>query len=150
MTGRIIHYSEPVEFHKAMPGATSVVIMKRTEKPRKPKSKSRFAGYAGVDEEGFIPNSKRETTMVDYGNDISRGPYHLMLDRQARARQAITGESYAKAFTECYCDPANVAIKEGAQLDHLSKAHDAMHGTKLSMIPAAKAAPPDAVTKSSA
>jgi hypothetical protein len=29
MTGRVIHYSEPVSFHKAMPGATSVVIMTR-------------------------------------------------------------------------------------------------------------------------
>ena len=34
----------------------------RTEKPRKPKPKSRFVDYEGVDEEGFIPNSKREIT----------------------------------------------------------------------------------------
>jgi hypothetical protein len=31
MTGRIIHYSEPVEFHKAMPGARKLVIMKRID-----------------------------------------------------------------------------------------------------------------------
>ena len=36
MTGRIIHYSEPVEFHKAMPGAKSVVIWKRVERQNLP------------------------------------------------------------------------------------------------------------------
>jgi hypothetical protein len=77
--------------------------------------------------------------------DINRGPYHAMIDRMARARQAITGESFAKAFTECYTDPKNAAIRDGARLDHLAKAHDAMYSTKLSLIPAAKAAPADAL-----
>jgi hypothetical protein len=93
---RIIKYSEPVPFHKAMPGARKLVIMKRIDD----------------DDDGFtpavsntakpknIPNAaKTETTMTDYGNDISRGPYHAMIDRQALARQAQAGESYAKAFT---------------------------------------------------
>ena len=56
-------------------------------KPRKPKS-TRFAGYAGVDEEGFIPNSKG-MTMTDY--DTSRGPWHAMIDKQALGIQAQTG-----------------------------------------------------------
>jgi hypothetical protein len=66
-----------------------------------------------------------------------------MLDRQALARQSQTGESYAAAFTKVYTDPKNAAIRDGARLDHLSKVHDAMHGTRLSLIPAAKAAAPD-------
>jgi hypothetical protein len=149
----IKHYDEPVEFHKAMPGAKSIVIMKRddsgipegfTPPKRKKIPKVRYAHNEPIDDEiGKPAEAKKGSTMIDYGDDISRGPYHLMLDKMARARQAITGESYAKAFTECYCDPKNVAIKEGAQFDHLAKAMDAAHGTRLSMIPAQKAAPPD-------
>jgi hypothetical protein len=90
------------------------------------------------DEDGFIPTSKKGITMVDY--DTSRGPYHAMLDRMARARQAITGESYAKAFTECYCDPRNAAIRDGSKYDDLAKAFDSVHGTSKSLV---KAAPPD-------
>jgi hypothetical protein len=71
-----------------------------------------------------------------------------MLDRQARARQAITGESYAKAFTEVYTAPENIAIKDGAQYDHLAKAHDLQYGTRLSLIPKVeKAAPYDPLAK---
>jgi hypothetical protein len=115
MIERIIkHYDPPIPFEKFVP-----VV--------KPKNISNAA--------------KRVTTMVDYDNDISRGPYHLMLDKMARARQAITGETYQKAFTETYCDPANASIRDGAQLDHLAKGHDAIHGTRLSLIPVAKAAP---------
>jgi hypothetical protein len=123
MTGRIIHYSEPVEFHKAMPGAKSVVIWKR--------------------DDGFTPAVARTDEMTrkaDY--DVSRGPYHAMLDRMARARQAITGESYAKAFTETYCDPANAAIRDGSKYDDLAKAFDSVHGTAKSLVKAA--APADA------
>jgi hypothetical protein len=72
--------------------------------------------------------------------DTSRGPFFAMLDRQALARQAQTGESYAAAFTKIYEDPANRAIRDRAQYDHIAKAHDAIHGTKLSL---EKAAPPD-------
>jgi hypothetical protein len=79
--------------------------------------------------------------MTDY--DISRGPYHAILDKMALARQAQTGESYAKAFTEVYTDPANAAIRDGAKYDHLAKAMDATHGTAKSLVPVAKAAPPD-------
>jgi hypothetical protein len=110
---------------------------------RKKKPKSRFADYEGVDEEGFIPNLKRETTMVDYSNDISRGPFYSMIDRQARARQAITGESYAKAFTECYTAPENIAIRDAAQFEHLAKSHDTIYGSGLSGIPVQKGVPPD-------
>jgi hypothetical protein len=78
--------------------------------------------------------------MTDY--DISRGPYHAILDKMALARQAQTGESYAKAFTEVYTDPANVAIRDGAKYDDLAKAFDSVHGTSKSLV---KAAPPDAV-----
>jgi hypothetical protein len=41
-----------------------------------------------------------------------------------------------------YTDPSNRAIVDLARLDHLAKGHDAIHGTKLSMIPVAKAAAP--------
>jgi hypothetical protein len=120
MNERIIkHYDPPIPFEKFVPVVASTA---------KPKNISNAA--------------KRVTTMVDYGNDISRGPYRLMLDEMARARQAITGESYAKAFTETYTDPANVEIRNGALHDHLAKGHDAIHGTRLSLIPAQKAAAP--------
>ena len=46
--------------------------------------------------------------MTDY--DTSRGPYYAMIDRQALARQQQTGETYQKAFTECYCDPRNAVM----------------------------------------
>jgi hypothetical protein len=116
----------------------------RTAKPRNPtKAKVRLARNVAIDDEdGFIPEAKKGTTMVDY--DISRGPYHAILDKMALARQAQTGESYAQAFTKVYEDPNNSALRDGARLDHLSKAMDATHGTKLSLIPVAKAAaPPD-------
>jgi hypothetical protein len=153
MTGRIVKYSEPVPFHKALPGAKSIVLWKRVDddgvpearlaKPKNPtKPKVRNARNVAIDDEiGEAADANKGTTMVDYGNDISRGPYHSMLDKMARARQAITGESYAKAFTETYTDPANAAIRDGAQPDHLAKGHDAIHGTRLSLIPVAKAAP---------
>ena len=73
-------------------------------------------------------------------NEIDRGPFAKMLDRMALAHQAQFGGSYEKAYTAIYTDPRNASIRDGAQYDHLAKAHDAMHGTKLSLIPAAKAA----------
>jgi hypothetical protein len=126
-----------------MPGATSVVIMKRDEppageKPKNPKRMNRLARNVPIDDEdGFIPNSKG-MTMTDY--DTSRGPWHAMLDRMARARQQQTGESYQKAFTECYCDPRNTEIVNGSKYDDLAKAFDSVHGTAHSLV---KAAPPD-------
>jgi hypothetical protein len=140
MTNRIVKYSSPVPFEKFTPAVA------RTAKPKNPtKPKSRLARNVAIDDEdGFIPESRKGMTMVDY--DVSRGPYHATLDRQALARQAQTGESYAAAFTKVYEDPKNAAIRDGARLDHLSKAHDAIHGTELSLIPkVAKAAPADAV-----
>jgi hypothetical protein len=74
--------------------------------------------------------------------DINRGPWHAMLDRQALARQSQMGESYARAFTKVYEDPANAEIRDRARYDHIAKAMDATHGTRLSLIPAAKAAAP--------
>jgi hypothetical protein len=145
MTGRVVKYSEPVPFHKALPGAESVVIWKRVPqvrvaKPKNPtKAKVRLADNVAIDDEdGFIHEAKKGTTMVDYDN--SRGPYHAILDKMARARQAITGESYAKAFTEVYTDPANAAIRDGSKYDDLAKAFDSVHGTSKSLV---KAAPPD-------
>jgi hypothetical protein len=110
-----------------------------SRKPKKPKSRS--ADYEGVDEEGFIPNLKG-MTMTD---DINRGPFHAIIEKQARARQAVTGESFAKAFTECYTDPANAQIRDLAKFEHLAQGEDAICGTRLSMIPAQKAAPADAL-----
>jgi hypothetical protein len=81
----------------------------RTAKPKNPtKPKVRNARNVSIDDEdGFIPNSKG-MTMTDY--DTSRGPYYAMIDRQALARQQQTGETYQKAFTECYCDPRNAVM----------------------------------------
>ncbi len=56
--------------------------------------------------------------------EIDRGPYYKILDKMALARQAETGESYAKAFTEVYTDPANVLIRDGAAYDDLAKAFE--------------------------
>jgi hypothetical protein len=147
MTGRIIKYSEPVEFHKAMPGAKSIVIMKRyddgipegfTPPKRKKIPKVRNAHNEPIDDEIGKPAEKGNSMTYDY--DTSRGPYHAILDKMARARQAITGESYAKAFTETYCDPKNAAIRDGSKYDDLAKAYDGVYGTSFSLV---KAAPPD-------
>jgi hypothetical protein len=94
--------------------------------------------------EKFVPVSRTEakkgTTMTNYNYDTSRGPYHAILDKMARARQAITGESYAKAFTETYTDPKNAAIRDGSKYDDLAKAFDSTYGTAHSLVKAAKPA----------
>jgi hypothetical protein len=152
MTGRMIHYSEPVEFHKALPGANKLVLMKRVaddddgftpavsriEKPKNPtKPKSRLARNVAVDDE-IGEAAEKGNNMT---NEIDRGPYYKMIDRQALARQQQTGESYEKAFTACYTAPENIAIRDMAQYEHLAKSHDVMFGTRLSSIPVAKEAP---------
>jgi hypothetical protein len=76
--------------------------------------------------------------MTDY--DTSIGPWHAMIDRQALARQAQTGETYQKAYTECYCDPRNASIVNELKYEHLAKGEDAICGTRLSPTPVAKAA----------
>jgi hypothetical protein len=139
MTGRVVKYSEPVPFHKAMPGAESVVLWKRipevhVAKPKRPaKPQVRLAK----------PDEDDGETMTQV--DISRGSYHAILDKMAFARQAQTGESYAKAFTEVYSDPANVLLRDGAKYDDLAKSFDAIYGTSKSLVPAVKVAPPDAL-----
>jgi hypothetical protein len=112
----------------------------RLAKPKNPtRAKVRLARNVAIDDEdGEVAEAKKGTTMTDY--DISRGPYHAILDKMALARQAQTGESYAKAFTECYCDSRNAAIVDGSKYDDLAKSMDATHGTKLSLMPATKAA----------
>jgi hypothetical protein len=125
--GRIIKYSEPVEFHKAMPGSKSVVIWKRDEPAPASTAKTPVIRKVDVD------------TMTDY--DTSRGPWHAMIDRQALARQAQTGETYQKAYTECYCDPRNTAIVNELKYNDLAKSHDAIYRTRLSPTPLAKAVP---------
>jgi hypothetical protein len=145
MTGRVVKYSEPVPFHKAMPGAESVVIWKRVPhvhvaKPKRPvKPQVRFAKPDEDDDE--MTRIGKADTMTQ-AVDISRGPYQAILDKMALARQAQTGESYAKAFTEVYTDPANVMLRDGAQYDHLAKSMDAIYGTTKSLVPVEKAAPP--------
>jgi hypothetical protein len=76
--------------------------------------------------------------MVD---TVDRGPFFKMLDRQALALQAKTGLSYASAFTKVYTDPANATIRDNATYEHLAQGEDAICGTRLSLIPVAKAAP---------
>ena len=83
--------------------------------------------------------------MVD---TVDRGPYFKMIDRQALARQAQTGESYAVAFTKCYEDPSNRVICDNLQYEHLAQGEDAICGTRLSAIPVAKKAPYDPLAKS--
>jgi hypothetical protein len=131
------HYDPPVEFHKALPGARKLVIMKRVER----QNVSTSGNFTPAEASTAKPKSmhKGNNTMVD---TVDRGPYYRMIDRQALARQQQTGESYAKAFTECYTAPENIAIRDMAQYEHLAKSHDVMFGTKLSGIPVAKAAAP--------
>jgi hypothetical protein len=113
--------------------------------PRKKPKTTRFAGYAGVDEEGYIPNEKRELmkrdevgiTMSDTDN-----PYYKMIDEEALALQAQTGESYASCFTKAYTDPSNKTIVDQIQFSHLAQNYDAMFGYGLAT-PVKKAAPPD-------
>jgi hypothetical protein len=143
MVGRIIHYSEPAPFHKAMPGARKLVIMKRIDddgdgftpvapRPAKPKN---------------IPNAvKRETTMT-YDYDTSRGPWHAMLDKMALALQAQIGCSYEQAFTKVYTDPKNAAIRDGSKYDDLAKAYDSTYGTAMSLVKTAPPAPYDPLQK---
>jgi hypothetical protein len=85
--------------------------------------------------------------MVDYSNDVSRGPFYSMLDRQALARQQQTGESYAVAFTKVYEDPSNRSIVDQDHFEHLSKSHDAIFGSQFSGIPVQKQAPYDPLAK---
>jgi hypothetical protein len=144
MTGRLIHYSEPVEFHKSLPGSKSIVIMKRDdgvpdgyEPPKRKKvPQVRNARNEPIDDEVGKPPAEKGNNMT-YDYDTSRGPYHAILDKMARARQAITGETYAKAFTETYCDPANAAIRDASSSYDLAKSYNATFG------PVQKAAPPD-------
>jgi hypothetical protein len=114
------------------------------------KAFNRFAGFGdngGVPDGSVVHTTKAKT--VDYDvSDISRGPYHLMLDKMARARQAVTGESYAKAFTETYLDPKNSAIRDGSKYDDMARAFDSVYGTEKSLVPKVKkAAPPDPLQK---
>ena len=145
MAGRVIKYSEPVPFHKALPGAESVVIWKRipnvhVAKPKRPVRPQVRLAKPDEDNDEMTRMGKVDTmTQVV---DISRGPYHAILDKMALARQAQTGESYAKAFTEVYTDPANGTLRDGAQYDYIVKGMDAIYGTSKSLVPVEKAAPP--------
>jgi hypothetical protein len=84
-------YLEPVPFEKYTPAVA------RTAKPKNPtKPKSRLAHNEPIDDEIGVPaETKKGNNMT---NEIDRGPYYKMLNRQALARQAQTGESYAAAF----------------------------------------------------
>jgi hypothetical protein len=137
MIERIIkHYDPPIPFEKFTPAVSRIAKPKNPTKP-----KSRLAHNVPIDDEiGEPAEAKKGITMTNYDYDTSRGPWHAMLDRMARARQAITGESYAKAFTETYCDPKNSAIRDGSKYDDLAKAFDSVYGTSKSLV---KAAPPD-------
>jgi hypothetical protein len=98
---------------------TTAVFPRDLRPKRKTQPKVRNARNVGIDDEdGFIPNLKREDNMTD---NIDRGPFMKMLDRQALALQAKTGESYASAFTKCYTAPENKSIVDNARLDHLAQ-----------------------------
>jgi hypothetical protein len=131
------HYDPPLPFNKAMPGARKLVIMKRID--------DCDDGFTKEDRLVRGPSVSRKpndmVTKVDTMNDIDRGPYYKMLDRQALAHQAQFGGTYEQAFAKCYTAPENIAIRYMAQYEHLAKSHDVMFGTKLSSIPVQKAAP---------
>jgi hypothetical protein len=135
----IKHYDEPVPFHKAMPGAKSIVIWKRVD------DSTPAVARTAEPKNPTKPTSAKGITMTDY--DTSRGPWHAMLDRQALALQAQIGGSYEQAFTKVYTDPANASIRDGANYDHLARQQDQMHGSRLSLIPVAKAASYDPLSK---
>jgi hypothetical protein len=118
-------------------GGMTFEKVSRTEKPRKPKPKSRFDDdYDGVDQEGYIPSMKANFKRVT-------DPFYKMLDRQALALQQQTGLSYASAFTKVYTDPSNKSIVDQARLEHLASGEDAICGTELATISIGKVAPPD-------
>ena len=155
MTGRIVKYSEPVPFHKALPGAKSIVLWKRvddgipegfTPPKRKKIPKVRNAHNEPIDDEIGKP-AEKGNNMANYDYDTSRGPYHAILDKMARAHQAITGDSYAKSFTAVYTDPKNAAIRDGSKYDDLAKAFDSVHGTAHSLVKAAPALSYDPIRK---
>jgi hypothetical protein len=81
----------------------------RTAKPKNPtRAKARTAKPVAIDDEdGFIPEAKKGTTMVDY--DISRGPYHAILDKMARARQARRARfAHMRHGVPVFCSQANL------------------------------------------
>jgi hypothetical protein len=93
------------------------------------------------------PFAECKIGMANYDYDTSRGPYHAILDKMARAHQAITGDSYAKSFTAVYTDPKNAAIRDGSKYDDLAKAFDSVHGTAHSLVKAAPALSYDPIRK---
>jgi hypothetical protein len=144
MTNRIVRYSTPQPFHKSLPGSTRICIMKRDdgipdgyEPPKRKVPKVRNARNEHIDDD-IGERAEKGITMSD---NVDRGPYYRMIESEARARQAITGETFQKAFTECYCDPSNAVIRNAATSEHLAQSHDNIFGTRLSAIPVAKAAP---------
>jgi hypothetical protein len=142
MTERIIkHYDPPVPFHKFTP---AVSVIARPKNPTKPKS-SRVARNVAIDddEDGVIPSTKGNN-MTD---NIDRGPFAKIMDKMALARQAQTGWSYEKSYTDCYTDPRNAAIRDGVRYDELSRALDSSHGTAKCLIPVAKAESYDPLAK---
>jgi hypothetical protein len=82
--------------------------------------------------------------MVD---TVDRGPYYRMIDKQALARQAQTGESYAVAFTKCNEDPTNKVIVDNLKYEDQARSHDAIFGSRFSAIPIAKKAHYDPLAK---
>jgi hypothetical protein len=95
MTNRFAGFADNggVPFEKYTPAIS------RTAKPKSPtKPKSRLARNEPIDDEVGKPAEKGNNMTYDY--DTSRGPWHAMIDRMARALQAQTGWSYAKSFTE--------------------------------------------------
>jgi hypothetical protein len=112
----------------------------RVAKPKTPTpAKVRRARNVAIDDDGDDGKRTRKMTQAD----ISRGPFHAILDKMALARQMQTGESYAAAFTKIYEDPKNAAIRDGAKYDDLAKSMDSIYGTSKSLIPVVKAPPPD-------
>jgi hypothetical protein len=58
-----------------------------------------------------------QRSMSNMAADIHKRVDELTLEKQARDRAEITGETYAKAYTEIYCSPANIALRKAAPMD---------------------------------
>jgi hypothetical protein len=113
----------------------AILAVSRTAKPKKKIPEVRNVRNVAIDDEIGEPAEKGNNMT----NEIDRGPFAKMLDRQALAHQAQFGGTYEQAYVKIYTDPSNRSIVDNARLNHLEQSHDAIYGTKLSPIPVAKA-----------
>jgi hypothetical protein len=54
-----------------------------------------------------------QRSMANSGADVKKALADATLEAQAHSRAAVTGETYAKAYSEIYCSPENIALRKG-------------------------------------